>query len=332
MPVHDDAITRRMEPLLEQAARRFESELRSDLDCVNELVDHVEGYRGKMLRPMLLIASGLAIDGDEVGESHVTAAAVVEMVHMATLVHDDVLDDAALRRGGQTVNFLHGNEAAVMLGDFLISHAYHLCTSLRRPEVSRLIAATTNTVCEGELLQLANRHNWRLDEATYFEIIRRKTASLCGVCCRLGGWLAGANPATAEALDAFGGDVGSAFQIVDDLLDLVGDTRRVGKSLGRDLAKGKLTLPIMLGLRMTRGGVQDRLTTTLRQLAKSQPPHEGAAASVVAQLEEHGAIDAARRRAVDLVESAKARLNVLPDTPARGSLLQLADAVVKREA
>src|SRR5690606_17219672 len=134
-------------------------------------------------------------------ERHRILATVVEMVHMATLVHDDILDDAQMRRRGATINHLSGNEAAVMLGDYLISHAYHLCSSLDDQAVSRAVARTTNTVCEGELLQLANRGNGELDERTYFEIIRRKTASLCGLCCRLGASLAGAEPETADLLE-----------------------------------------------------------------------------------------------------------------------------------
>src|SRR5690606_33082713 len=137
--------------------------------------------------PMLVLVSGMATERSSgLCDAHRVVATVVEMVHMATLVHDDILDDAQVRRRGATVNHLHGNESAVMLGDYLISHAYHLCSSLDQPAVSRIIADATNVVCEGELLQLANRNNWALDEKTYFEIIRRKTASLCGTCCRLG--------------------------------------------------------------------------------------------------------------------------------------------------
>ena len=164
------------------------------------LVHHVGRFRGKMLRPMLRVAIGPGGAGTRragasrvraVSPPHVTLATVVEMVHMATLVHDDILDGAEVRRRGATINHLHGNEAAVLLGDFLISHAYHLCSSLgeaagRPGAMPRFIAHTTNVVCEGELTQNANRRNWKLSEQTYFDIIYRKTAILTETCCRLG--------------------------------------------------------------------------------------------------------------------------------------------------
>ena len=221
---------------------RFSEELLSDLSCVNNLVSHVEQYRGKMLRPTLVLISGIASaeEGDVAGlsEAHRVVATVVELVHMATLVHDDVLDDARIRRRGCTVNELRGNEPAVMLGDYLISHAYHLCSSLDRPAINHLIASATNTVSEGELLQLANRNNWDLDEQPYFELIRRKTASLCGTCCRVAAVLHDAPFEVGDHLYNYGEKLGVAYQIVDDVLDLVGTEKTVGKTLGRDVQKG----------------------------------------------------------------------------------------------
>src|ERR1700753_1116259 len=163
---------------LEAVDRKFADELASQLKCVNTLVKHVSRFRGKMLRPCLVLLSGKACstNGAELGDAHVTLATVVEMVHMATLVHDDVLDEAELRRKGATINHLRGNEAAVLLGDYLISHSYHLCSSLESQFASRAIAHTTNQVCEGELLQIENRNNYDLDEGTYTKIIKRKTA------------------------------------------------------------------------------------------------------------------------------------------------------------
>src|SRR3954463_13883702 len=160
--------------------RRFAAELKSELACVNTLVKHVSRFRGKMLRPTLVLLTGKACG--ELSDAHTVIATVVEMVHMATLVHDDVLDEAELRRKGATINHLRGNEAAVLLGDYLISHSFHLCSGLQSQVASRLIGRTTNIVCEGELLQLDNRGNLDLDEETYFQIIERKTASLCATC------------------------------------------------------------------------------------------------------------------------------------------------------
>ena len=332
----------------------FAQELDSDLDCVNRLVAHIERYRGKMLRPTLVLLSSRAVADAETdpdpsrAEERRVVAAVVEMVHMATLVHDDILDDADVRRSGSTVNRLAGNESAVMLGDYLISHAYHLCNSLDRPWISRTIADATNTVCEGELLQLSNRRNWALDEATYREIIRRKTASLCGACCRVGARLRGVDDAVIQHLGRFGELLGEAFQIVDDLLDLTGDPRRVGKTLGRDLEKGKLTLPLLRMLADLdddqRGDVHDLLDRISRRHATPSDDNGHAHApgdphlhrdahELIERLELSGALDASLREARDLVDRAKACLTeVTPDSPARRALLAMADRVIDRRA
>ena len=335
----DTAVTERINRLLEQVERRFADELVSDLDCVNDLATHVERYRGKMLRPMLVILAGLAC-GREVeaaqDDPHVTLATVVEMVHMATLVHDDILDEADLRRRGATINALCGNEAAVMLGDYLISHAYHLCSSIGDPRVARAIAAATNVICEGELLQLTNRRHWRLSTQTYFDIIERKTAALVGVCCRLGATLAGASDARVAALETYGRQVGVAFQIVDDVLDLTGDQDKVGKTLGLDLGKGKLTLPVIHSLAACGDAERTNLLALLDQYAAdgalvngSRPP---VLEKITTALERHDAVSFARAEAARRIEQAKAALaQHLPDGPARKLLTTMADTVLSRE-
>src|SRR4051794_30697460 len=207
------ALTECIAPQLQAVDRLFTLELQSRLECVNVLVRHVSRFRGKMLRPCLVLLAGRACGGDGLNDAHVTIATVVEMVHMATLVHDDVLDEAELRRKGATLNHLRGNEAAVLLGDYLISHSYHLCSSLGSQYASRLIARTTNEVCEGELLQIDNRNRLDLSEETYYQIITRKTAILCAASCALGAKLAGATDATVEQMRMFGLSLGVAFQI-----------------------------------------------------------------------------------------------------------------------
>lgn len=333
-------ITSRLAADLAEVEARFAAELVSDLDCVNTLVTHVERYRGKMLRPTLLLACGYATaspiseQDDRAADALIVAATVMEMVHMATLVHDDVLDDAETRRHGETVNSLCGNETAVMLGDYLISHAYHLCSSLDRPAISRAIAEATNTVCEGELLQLANRENWRLDEPTYFEIIRRKTASLCGVCCRLSAQIGGCSDEVVEAVYNFGEKIGIAFQIVDDLLDLVGSQDTVGKTLGRDLDKGKLTLPIIHYLNSHAEEADEIFAAAAKNGQSSgNGSHDGVVdvhASLRGRIIGSESIAYARSTAEDLVAEAKASLQLLPDSEARAFLAEMADAVVKR--
>src|SRR5918992_3252407 len=256
------ALTECIAPQMAAVERLFHEELTSDLTPVNALIKHVSRFRGKMLRPMLVLLSGKAVG--ELSDAHVTLATVVEMVHMATLVHDDVLDEAELRRKGATINHLRGNEAAVLLGDYLISHSYHLCSSLDSQLASRVIGRTTNRVCEGELLQIDNRNNLELSEQTYLEIITRKTASLCATCCLLGAKFAGAGEARVSQLELYGLSLGNAFQIQDDILDLVGEEVMVGKTLGSDVEKGKMTLPLIHFLRTAPAEHRELLRSLLR--------------------------------------------------------------------
>jgi len=226
---------------LQQVKDLFESELTNDNDLISNMLDHVGQFRGKMLRPVLVLLCGRACG--PLNHNHHVIAAVTEMVHLATLVHDDVLDEARLRRGKDTLNILHGNEAAVILGDLLISHAFHLCSSLESQSVSRMVAATTNTVCAGELIQLHQRGNYQLSEKQYLDIITRKTASLIAACCYLGGGTSGADEKTCRALQSFGMNLGIAYQIRDDITDLAGNEDAAGKTLGTDMALEKITLP-----------------------------------------------------------------------------------------
>lgn len=321
----DPALALRIGEALGEVEAAFDRQLESDFPAVNELCRHVERYRGKRLRPVLTLLSGLAAaKGDaERGLTgrHAVLAAVVEMIHMATLVHDDVLDEAEVRRRGATVNRLRGNETAVMLGDYLISNAFHLCSSLGDPSLNLELGATTNTVCEGELLQLHHRDDLALDERTYLEIVRRKTAALVGICGRLGARLSGAAAPVESALESFGEAAGIAFQIQDDLLDLEGDPEVVGKTLGRDFEKGKMTLPAVLFFAVAGGREREIALSAI--LARD-------AVSLRALLAQRGAIEAARERARGHVEAAKASLEAVPDSPARELLRSLADAVIAR--
>lgn len=310
---------------LERVDQVFERQLGSDLRFVRELCAHVERYRGKMLRPTLLLLSAQAAAGDEGGvtDAHITAGAVVEMVHMATLVHDDVLDEAEVRRRGETINRLHGNETAIILGDYLISSAFHLCSSLDDQGVALRIGEVTRRVCEGELLQLRNRGNLDLSERDYFQIIERKTASLIGVGCELGASLAGAPVEVTRRLHDYGVKIGCAYQIHDDLLDLLGEEAVVGKSVGRDLDKGKATLPL---LRLFEALGEDAAGLR-RALASGEA---GAVERARALARSTGAAEEAAGVARRLVEEAKASLATLAPSPAADLLLRLAEASVSR--
>lgn len=307
---------------LDRVIKVFDDELRSDLPFVNDLVEQVRRYRGKLLRPRLLLLSARAT-GD-LRHEHTVLAAVVEMVHMATLVHDDVLDEADVRRRTPTVNRMVGNEGAVMLGDFLISHAYHLCSSLQSSRASRRIAAVTNTVCEGELMQIANRGNAALSEHEYLEIIRRKTAALTGVCCELGAWASEARPDIVDHMAAFGTDLGIAFQIVDDLLDLTASENELGKTVGRDADLGKWTLPA-IRFRDT-AGPGDRA----RLLAAMSQPGDDRAARLRDTLSGTESLEYAMATARSYVQSALSHLAILPASDAKDGLVAAAEFIVTR--
>lgn len=300
----------------------FDRELQSDLPFVNRLTQHVRNYRGKLLRPKLLLLSGRA--AGELKPDHRVLAAVVEMVHMATLVHDDVLDESDLRRRHRTVNRLIGNEGAVMLGDYLISHAYHLCSSLSSTYASRRIAAVTNTVCEGELLQIEHRGDVLLSEETYFEIIRRKTAALTAVCCEMGARASGADGETVDALARYGCDLGIAFQIIDDLLDLTASEHEMGKSVGRDAEMGKPTLPVIRHLASASSADRDAMIAILSNPTPETP------ALIRSMLAGGDAIEQAYDAAASYVTSATAAIAPLANSEAKASLIAAAEFVLAR--
>lgn len=335
---------------LERVSARFDEQLASDLPPVRDLCAHIRGYRGKMLRPALTLLGAMTASGRGAedllegarGEDLVRIGAVCEMIHMATLVHDDVLDEADIRRRAETVNRLRGNETAVILGDLLIATAYHLCSTLQDQSIALLVADAARTICAGELLQLHHRADWSLDEPTYFEIVDRKTAELVSVACRLGARIGcdGRHSATLplrhsatsslsaeDRLADVGRHLGVAFQIQDDLLDLTGAEGVVGKSLGKDPEKGKPTLPVILWLAQARGAERGE---RLRLVERSAARGAGAAAELASSLEACGAIGAARASAEELVEKARGLLAEAPASGARDVLDLMARAVVER--
>ena len=276
-----------------------------------------------MLRPTLLLLSGRA--AGTLTDAHTVLATVVEMVHMATLVHDDVLDEAELRRKGATINHLRGNEAAVLLGDYLISHSFHLCSSLESQLASRVIGRTTNCVCEGELQQIDNRNNLDLDEQTYLQIIGRKTGSLCGASCFLGAHFAGAAESVTHQLETYGLCLGTAFQIQDDILDIVGHPDAVGKTLGLDIEKGKLTLPLIHFL----ANAPHEHNVLLRSLLQSRDIDK--IDRIRNLILPSDAVPYARDRAAQHIARARAALASLPNSDARHALDQMAEFVIARQ-
>ena len=305
---------------LEEVRELFDQELQSDLPIVADMLEEVGKFRGKMLRPILVLLTGKSFG--PVQHAHRVIATVMEMVHMATLVHDDVLDEAEHRRRGQTINALHGNEAAVILGDLLFSHAYHLCSSLDNQLASRLVAATAITVCEGELQQLYHRGVHDLPESIYLDIISRKTARLTASSCYLGGYASGADESTCRALEQFGHELGVAFQIMDDVMDLVGDESLSGKTLGTDLLKEKMTLPLIHYFEHCPASDKAQA----RQVLES---HDNQAfGTLIEQLEQSGSFTHARQEAARRVKQAIGALPSLPDRQAGELLGELAQLIV----
>ncbi len=313
-PIEDD---------LQSVRQRFDDTLFSDFPFINELCEHVRGYRGKMLRPALLLLTARSLG--RVSETHLALSVVVEMIHLATLLHDDVLDEADVRRRRPTIRRLENNEVSVLLGDYLVSNAYHLCSSLGDSHVACRVGATTTTVCEGELMQIHHRGNCELSEPEYFEIIDRKTAALTALCGELGAYAAGAAPEVVQAVAAFGRSAGIAFQIVDDVLDLVGCEEQMGKTLGRDLDLGKPTLPAIHCLHRGDAALSARLRSVLGNGSRASR------ADVRDWLERSGSIRYAMEQASAYIGQAFGHLDALPSTPARSALAGIAHFMVQRQ-
>ncbi len=300
----------------------LKAELRSEYPFVDELVRYGCLLGGKRMRPALLLLTAKAAGG-RIAREHITLAAVVEMIHTATLVHDDVLDEANMRRHLATVNARWDNEASVLLGDFLFTHAFYLASTLDNVLGCRLIGRATNIVCEGELRQKGSRGNFQLSESEYSEIVEAKTAELTAVSCRLGALFAGADESLVEQMDGFGRDLGIAFQIADDLLDVLGEEKATGKSLGTDLEKQKPTLPIIRALELATGSDREDLLALVSG-------EERRSESLAPYLRRYDAIAYTRQRAVGFAHRARRRLDSLPPSHARDVLAAMTEFVVSR--
>ncbi len=298
------------------------AELQSDYPFVDELVRYGCLLGGKRMRPALLLLAAKAAGG-RTTRAHITLAAVVEMIHTATLVHDDVLDEANMRRHLATVNARWDNEASVLLGDFLFTHAFYLASTLDNVLGCRLIGRATNIVCEGELRQKGSRGDFELSERDYLKIVEAKTAELTAVSCRLGALFTGADDGLIEQMDGFGRDLGIAFQIADDLLDVLGEEKATGKSLGTDLQKQKPTLPIIRALELATGSDRERLLALVGS-------DDRRTESLAPYLRRYDAIAYTRQRAIGFAHAARRRLNGLQPSHSRDVLAAMTEFVVTR--
>ena len=306
---------------VEEALQR---ELAHENPFVAQLLKHSTKFHGKRVRPALLLHSAHLLGG--VSDIHISLGAVVEMLHNATLVHDDVLDEALLRRQVRTLNNVWGNEASILFGDYLFAKAYSLCARLHNREANLILSETVEQMCVGELSQISTKFNFDLTEEQYFTVIQNKTAALFSTSCRLGSVGSGADPATIDALANYGNAFGIAFQIIDDCLDLTGDEQEMGKSLGTDLEKGKLTLPILKLL----GELPTRERKSLQDLLASPEGADEKKVVVLKMIRERDILSYSFRRAAEFIEDGKAGLRVFRDSAHVESLHSLADFVLDR--
>jgi len=304
---------------VEELLRR---ELRSDHAFVDRLARHGFHLGGKRLRPALVLLSGKMLG--TAGEDHVVLGAAMEMIHTATLIHDDVLDEATLRRHLETINSRWDNEASVLLGDYLFARSICLISRLDDPFAYRVISEAARLMCEGELRQVGSRGDYELSEDEYLDIIADKTAALMSCCCRLGAYYAGGDHEACDALARCGHYLGVAFQIADDLLDLTGDERAAGKSLGTDLVKQKPTLPLIRLLE----GCGDARRAELVELLSRSGNHR--APALRPYFDESDAVSYSRETAVRFARQAGRELAALPASEARDMLLGLTEFVVTR--
>jgi octaprenyl-diphosphate synthase len=298
------------------------SRLDSDVSLIRTVGDYIVGAGGKRLRPavLLLIAAALGMRG---ANAH-RLAAVIEFIHTATLLHDDVVDESDLRRGHPTANAMFGNAASVLVGDFLYSRAFQMMVEAGSMRVMSILADATNRIAEGEVLQLLNIHDPTVDEERYLRVVERKTATLFEAAARIGAVIADADPATEARCLRYGASVGTAFQIVDDILDYSGHAEELGKRLGDDLREGKVTLPIIYALRGA--------TTKQRELIEGAIRAGGGDFVQIARVvHETGALEFSRARAEDEARAARAAASALPASEFRVSLLDLIDLAIRRD-
>lgn len=302
-------------------ARILES-LDSDVPLIREVGEHLISQGGKRLRPLLVLLSAHAFGYG--GRAHVEAAAIIEFIHTATLLHDDVVDRSTLRRGRRTANSIWGSEAGVLVGDFLYSRAFQRMVAVGSARIMRIMADTTNMIAEGEVLQLANRHDPDTTEARYLEVVGRKTGKLFEAAARIGPVLAARGEAEERRMAAFGTCLGTAYQLVDDVLDYRGSAAAIGKNVGDDLADGTPTLPLIHAM----GSGSEDTARTVREAIRHGDV--GQLPTMIEAVESAGGIEYTLAMARGYAARARAALRDVPDTRFRRALASLAEFVIER--
>jgi octaprenyl-diphosphate synthase len=311
-----------VQPFLDQVSAKLQEQIDAFDPEIAQYARYALTNQGKQLRPVLVALSASA--SGKINDALVTLATIIEMVHLATLVHDDVMDEAEIRRGRPTLASNWGNQVSVLVGDCLFAHALELAASFPTPDVCRAVSAATNTVCSGEILQTQRRRNFEFTRTEYFKVLEMKTAELFALSCEFGAALSGATPGHRTALRRYGLCLGTAYQIYDDCLDLFGSEAAVGKSLGTDLANGKLTLPVLVVVE--NGSVADQ--SQLRELIGNWDPV--CLPQLLELLERYDALNETRGVIDGYLESARRALAPLPEGTSRAALKYLADFLAKQ--
>lgn len=310
---------------LKQVEAILASELKSDTPFVGQLLEHSRLLGGKRIRPVFLLLS--AACSGSINPGHLKMAAALEMIHTATLVHDDILDNAETRRHRPTANSTWGPKQSVLLGDYLFTHAFHIAAQSGSAEALQMLAQASNRVCEGEMRQNAWQGEFDLSESDYLRMITEKTAELCGVGCRIGAFLSGASSEVVDAYEAYGRNLGVSFQIIDDVLDIVGTQTKVGKTLGTDLQNKKPTLPVIHALEHLEPAQAFEFKAFLVDPVGELDVQQQRLVSYLAKTD---SIEYSRQRAREHAECAIEFAKSLPATSHSSALVSLADFVLSR--
>lgn len=311
---------------MERMEQRIFDSLGTDVSLIQDVGRYILGAGGKRIRPLLHLLSA-RLCGYRGHDAEYLIGSIVEYIHTASLLHDDVVDEAKLRRGRSSVNSLWGNQASILVGDFFYSKALYHAVRLQNQRVMDILSETTAIMSEGEVLQLMQIGNTSMTEADYYRLLECKTGVLISASCRLGAVISKAAPGQEEALTEYGKKLGLAFQITDDTLDYLADHKLLGKSLGKDLAEGKVTLPLIHLMRTATPEERGHVTAILQADSVS----ESDLAYVIGLMQSHGAIEESLRTAMAFADEAKAALGIFSDSPHRRALMTLADYVVQRE-
>ena len=303
----------------------FERQASSNIQVINYLGEYLRASGGKRVRPALLILSNYSIGGEGSSESSVRLATVMEMLHTATLVHDDIIDNADVRRNRKSINARFGNQTAVLMGDWLYMSAFQTALRERSLEILDILTHLTRKMTEGELIQMTMIGSLSITKDDYFDILRRKTAYLFSACCEIGGILGGADQVQQIALRDYGMELGVAFQLSDDILDLTSEAEQLGKAAGTDLLEGKLTLPL-ISLLKKEPSVKPQLESVMLNGTYADLTRE----QIRAKLDTHGILDEIKSRANEFIDRARKSLDVLPQSEYRSCLEDTLDFVTSR--